>query len=98
MAKQKLKLTSPILFNLLMNEIIEEVELEETGYWIANKFLKILGDADEAALFPEIEKDLQRLLFRLKRTAERWLWIGILYNIYKYIYIAMSIVSQYFYL
>lgn len=59
---------SPLLFNLIMDEIIKKVKTKK-GYPMGNKELKILRYADYAVLFAESEDDLQWLLYQFNITA-----------------------------
>lgn len=63
---------SSTLFNIIMNEIIEEVKELHIGYEMANRSLGILCYADDATLMAESEDDLQRLLFKFERAAEKY--------------------------
>lgn len=50
---------SPTLFNVVMNEIIEEVRTTDVGYKMGNKQIKVLcAYADDAKLLAESENDL----------------------------------------
>lgn len=49
---------SPTLFNVVMNEIIEEVRTTDVGYKMGNKQIKVLCYADDAVLLAESENDL----------------------------------------
>ena len=63
---------SPILFNLVMDEIIDEVKNAGRGYSMGRNSIKIVCYADDAVLVAEDEDDLQRMLYRFERTAEKF--------------------------
>lgn len=62
---------SPLLFNIIMDEIIKNVK-NRKGYKMGNKELKIICYADDAVLLAESEDDLQRLLHVFNTTAKRF--------------------------
>ena len=63
---------SPILFNLIMEEIISEVKTIGKGYRLGDKEIKIICYADDAVLISEDEDNLQRMLFKLENTASKY--------------------------
>lgn len=62
---------SPILFNLIMDKIINSVKEVNGGYRMGRKHMKILCYADDAILTADNEDDLQRLLYRFQTTAKK---------------------------
>ena len=60
---------SPLLFNIIMDEIIGNVRLLK-GYSMGDQEITILCYADDAVLVAENENDLQRLLHRFNCTAK----------------------------
>lgn len=60
---------SPLLFNLIMDEIIKQVR-RLRGYRMGNRNITILCYADDAVLVAENEDDLQRLLYCFNRVAK----------------------------
>lgn len=60
---------SPLLFNIIMDEIIRNVRLLK-GYSMGDQEITILCYADDAVLVAENEDDLQRLLHRFNCTAK----------------------------
>lgn len=62
---------SPLLFNLIMDEIINSVK-NLKGYKMGNNEIKIACYADDVVLFAEEEDDLQRLLFQFNKTAKKY--------------------------
>lgn len=59
---------SPILFNLVMDEIISSVKSVARGYNMGTE-VKIVCYADDAVLISDNEDDLQRLLFNFEKVA-----------------------------
>ena len=66
-----LYLLSPMLFNIIMNEIIKKVRLSN-GYHLGDTEIKILCYADDAVIIAEDENDLQRLLHTFYTTAKNY--------------------------
>lgn len=62
---------SPLLFNLLMDKIIEEVATLNMGYRMNNKPISMVCYADDAAIFAENENDLQRQLFKFYQVSRQ---------------------------
>lgn len=60
---------SPLLFNLVMDEIIKKVRRLK-GYKMGNENISILCYADDAVLIAENEDDLQRLLYLFNSIAK----------------------------
>lgn len=63
---------SPILFNVIMDEIIKDVKTAGRGYRLGNKEIKIVCYADDAVIISEDEDNLQRLLYRFEKAAARF--------------------------
>lgn len=63
---------SPILFNLIMDELITEVKKVGKGYSLGDKELKIICYADDAVLVSEDEDNLQRMLYQFEKTATKY--------------------------
>lgn len=63
---------SPILFNLIMDEVIGDVTASDNGYRIGNQQIKIVCYADDAVLISENEDGLQRLLHSFQLSARKW--------------------------
>lgn len=62
---------SPLLFNIVMDEIIRKVRNGE-GYKMGNQQIKILCYADDAVLVAESEDALQRQLHQFNITAKKF--------------------------
>lgn len=60
---------SPILFNIIMDEIIKVVKMVGRGYRMGEQEIKILCYADDAVIISEDEDNLQRLLFQFETAA-----------------------------
>lgn len=58
---------SPTLFNIVMNQIIQDVSASDEGYGMRGRQLKVLCYADNAILTAENKNDL--LLYRFKTSA-----------------------------
>lgn len=63
---------SPLLFNIVMEKIIEAVRECGPGYRLGQHRIHSLYYADDALLVAESEDDLQRLLYTFKNTAEKY--------------------------
>lgn len=63
---------SPILFNLIMDELISEVKRTGKGYRLGGKEIKIICYADDAVLISEDEDNLQRMLFKFENIASKY--------------------------
>jgi len=61
---------SPMLFNLIMDKIIENLP-KELGYRMGNDLIHIICYADDAVLIADSEENLQTLLSRFDQIAER---------------------------
>ena len=61
-----------MLFNLVMDRIINQVKGVGRGYRMGKTEFKILCYADDAVLIAEIEDDLLRMLFELNQTANKY--------------------------
>ncbi|ERL84146.1 hypothetical protein D910_01504 [Dendroctonus ponderosae] len=61
---------SRILFNLLMDKIIEEVSFLNSEYRMNNRAISMVFYADDAAIFAESEDDLQSQLFKFHRKTK----------------------------
>ena len=61
---------SPTLFNLIMDQIIQQVKNKNLGYQMHNTKFNILCYADDAVLMADNENDLQRLLLQFQKTAQ----------------------------
>ena len=61
--------TSPLLFNIIMDEIIKAVQVLK-GYKMRDRNVNVLCYADDAILLVESEYDLQRLLHEINCTAK----------------------------
>ena len=61
---------SPMLFNLIMDKIIENLP-KELGYRMGNDPIQIICYADDAVLTADSEENLQTLLSRFDQMAER---------------------------
>lgn len=57
---------SPVLFNIFINDLIDEVEALNVGIKVDEEFICMLLNADDIVLIAESEKDLQLLLDVLK--------------------------------
>ncbi|XP_055389920.1 uncharacterized protein LOC129618916 [Condylostylus longicornis] len=55
-----------------MDKIIESIDNSSWGYQIGDNNIKIICYADDAVLLAENEDNLQRLLYRVTKTAERY--------------------------
>lgn len=62
---------SPLLFNLIMNEIIEEIK-NLKGYSLGDENITCVCYADDAALVAEDEDSLQRLLYKFCCVARKF--------------------------
>lgn len=62
---------SSILFNIIMDEIIEEVKTAGRGYSMERNEIKIVCYADDAVIISENEDNLQKLLYKFEKAAER---------------------------
>lgn len=60
---------SPILFNIIMDEIIHEVKQAGRGYRMGDKDIRIVCYADDAVIISEDEDNLQRLLYKFEQIA-----------------------------
>jgi len=60
---------SPVLFNLIMNEIIKNAKDIKIGYNMGNNIIQILCCADNATLFTENENDFQTVGMRVLSCA-----------------------------
>jgi Reverse transcriptase (RNA-dependent DNA polymerase) len=63
---------SPLLFNLIMDEIILQVKNLNRGYRMGEEIISIVCYADDAILIAESEDDLQRLLYQFNITARKF--------------------------
>ena len=63
---------SPMLFNLVMDRIINQVKGVGRGYRMGQTEFKILCYADDAVLIAESEDNLQRMLFEFNQTANKY--------------------------
>lgn len=63
---------SPILFNLILDQIVNKVKTIGKGYKMGQKEIKILCYADDTVLIAENEEDLQRMLHKFNQTAEEY--------------------------
>lgn len=61
---------SPQLFNMIMDDIIEELKTTK-GYKLTTGEIKIICYADDAVIMAESEDDLQRLLFKFHTKAKK---------------------------
>lgn len=61
---------SPVLFNIIMDEIVNEVKQAGRGYRMGDRGVKIICYADDAVIVSEDEDDLQRLLYKFQQTAQ----------------------------
>lgn len=71
---------SPTLFNLIMGEIIKEVKGTGVDYKLDRHGIKIVCYADDAVIIYDNEDSLQRMLYRLETTANKF---GMLISISK---------------
>ena len=62
---------SPILFNLIMNKLIDSTKLLD-GYRMGNNKINIICYADDAILIADNEDNLQRLLHKMVTTAKTY--------------------------
>ena len=62
---------SPLLFNLVMNEIIKEVRTGH-GYKMGDNELNMVCYADDVVLMANTEDDLQRLLYRFHLSCQKY--------------------------
>lgn len=62
---------SPVLFNVIMDQIISEVKTAGKGYRMGKKEFKIICYADDAVIISEDEDNLQRLLYRFETAANK---------------------------
>ncbi|GJQ68993.1 hypothetical protein Trydic_g6171 [Trypoxylus dichotomus] len=65
---------SPVLFNLIMDKIINSVEEVAGGYRMGQQSIKMLCYADDAILMADNEDDLQQLLYRFQTKARALIW------------------------
>jgi len=63
---------SPLLFNLIMDKIIQNIEETGRGYKMGSNEVKCVCYADDAVLISDNEDDLQRQLFNLINTADKY--------------------------
>lgn len=63
---------SPVLFNTVMDEIINSVKKTTLGYKIGHNISQIICFADDVALTADSEDNLQRMLFQLNKTAKHY--------------------------
>lgn len=63
---------SPLLFNLVMDTIIEEVRSAGYGFRMDKGVISIVCYADDALLVADNEDDLQRLLYRFHLTSIKY--------------------------
>lgn len=61
---------SPALFNIIMDQIVNDVKSTNIGYNMGNTKVQIICYADDVILTAENEDDLQRLLHRMNTHAE----------------------------
>lgn len=61
---------SPLLFNILMNDIILELK-GLRGFKIGNKNVNVLCYADDTVLIADSEDSLQRLLYKFAQTCDK---------------------------
>lgn len=54
---------SPVFFNVIMNQIINQIKSTGKGYTHLIAEIKIVCYSDDAAIITESEDDLQRLLY-----------------------------------
>ena len=62
---------SPILFNIIMNEIIPKPKQNVRRYGMGNAEIKIMCYADNAVIVPEDKDNLQRLLYKFEQTTNK---------------------------
>ena len=63
---------SPMLFNLRMDRIINQVKGVGRGYRMGQTEFKIFCYADDAVLIAESKNNLQRMLFEFNQTANKY--------------------------
>ena len=61
-----------MLFNLVMDRIINQVKGVGRGYRMGQTKFKILCDADDAVLIAKSEDNLQQMLFEFNQTANKY--------------------------
>lgn len=61
---------SPLLFNLIMDKIIQNVKNTSSGYRLGSKEIQIVCYADDAMIVAENEDNVQRLLHTFHNTAK----------------------------
>lgn len=62
---------SPFLFNLLMDEIIQQVTSLNLGYRMGHSKISMVCYADDAAIIAETENDLQRQLLKFYQVSQQ---------------------------
>jgi hypothetical protein len=62
---------SPLLFNIIMNQLIKSVSSNK-GFKMGDSKIKIICYADVAVLLSYNEDDLQRMLFNSDKTAKNF--------------------------
>lgn len=60
---------SPVLFNLIMDEILEKIKTVGRGYKMGTREIKLICYADDVVLIADNEDDLQRMLYRFEQVA-----------------------------
>lgn len=62
---------SPFLFNLLMDQIIDEVTAMGIGFRMSGRRISMVCYADDAAILAETEDDLQRQLYKFHQISRK---------------------------
>lgn len=65
-------LLSPVLFNLYINDLCQEMKTLNKGVTINNEVVNILLYADDAVLIAESESDLQIMINALSKWCSKW--------------------------
>lgn len=63
---------SPVLFNIYLNDLIQEIKDMGLGVTVNGEKVSILGYADDIVLMAESEEDLQDMLNRLDQWCDTW--------------------------
>jgi hypothetical protein len=63
---------SPVLFNIYLNDFLQEIKDMGVGVTVGEEKIAILGYADDIVLMAESEQDLQDMLSRLELWCNSW--------------------------
>lgn len=65
---------SPILFNIIVDELLIKYRRVLKGYLLENKDIKLIWYADDAMLVSEDKNDLHRMLFHFENQPRSTTW------------------------